>query len=178
MLAKVGDEEALGQLLVRYRSRLLNRIRRIVGEDARRHAESVDFLHTVLATGLDKFDPAKIKDEEHFLRWLTSIARNQIRSSQRKRRERALDSITQAGLRHSPEAPDDTPSRLADGAERRRMLAEALQGLGPDHRQVIEMHTFEGATMKQIAERMGRSEDAVRMLHVRAMFKIGRMIEE
>jgi RNA polymerase sigma-70 factor, ECF subfamily len=53
--------------------------------------------------------------------------------------------------------------------EEARRLEDALDGLSPDHRDVILMRKFEELSFGEIARRTGRSEDACRMLLARAM---------
>ena len=48
-------------------------------------------------------------------------------------------------------------------------LTRALEGLDPDHREVIVLRRLEELSFKEMATRLGRSEDARRMLLVRAM---------
>ena len=55
---------------------------------------------------------------------------------------------------------------LNEEAER---LGAALEALDPDHREVIVLRKLEELSFKEVAARMGRSEDACRMLLARAM---------
>ena len=45
----------------------------------------------------------------------------------------------------------------------------ALEALDPDHRDVIVLRKLEELSFREVAARMGRSEDACRMLLARAM---------
>jgi RNA polymerase sigma-70 factor (ECF subfamily) len=55
---------------------------------------------------------------------------------------------------------------LNEQAER---LGAALEALEPDYREVIVLRKLEELSFKDVAARMGRSEDACRMLLARAM---------
>ena len=59
-------------------------------------------------------------------------------------------------------------SRLIIGQDAERLEA-AIESLSQDHREVILMRKFEELTIAEIAQRIGRSEDACRMLLARAM---------
>jgi RNA polymerase sigma-70 factor (ECF subfamily) len=52
------------------------------------------------------------------------------------------------------------------------MLANYLAKLPPDYRQVLVLRHCEGLAFKEVAERMGRSAGAVRMLWLRAISQI------
>jgi RNA polymerase sigma-70 factor (ECF subfamily) len=66
------------------------------------------------------------------------------------------------------------PSQISAGRALRReerfeRLEKALRGLSPDHREVIVLARIEGLQMKEIAERLGRSNSAVKNLLLRAL---------
>jgi len=48
-------------------------------------------------------------------------------------------------------------------------VAQALESLADDHREVVRLRRFEHRTVPEIAELMGRSENAVRILYCRAL---------
>ena len=48
-------------------------------------------------------------------------------------------------------------------------LEDALDSLSPAHREVILLRKFEELSFAEIAERLGKTEDACRMLLARAM---------
>ena len=66
-------------------------------------------------------------------------------------------------------ARDPSPSGQAVASEQRLQLAEVLDRLPDDYRQVILLRNVEDLSHEQIAERMGRSVGAVRMLWLRAL---------
>lgn len=177
--ARAGEAAALDDLLERYRERLLARIRLMMGAEARRHAESMDFLQGVLLEVARDLARAEVPDEAAFLRWATRVARNNIRDHMRKRRERALESFSQTALGAlgpgSAGPADATPSRHAGSREEVEKLVEALERLSPDHRRVIELRDFEGLSCRETAREMDRpSEEAVQMLHARALARLTR----
>ncbi len=167
-----GAPAALGDLLERYRDRLLGRVRLMMGEEARKHAESMDFLQGVLLEIARDIDRADIEDEEIFLRWATRIARNNIRDHLRRRRERALESFSQSGiLARSGTSPASQAGRREDVEQ----LVEAMERLSPDHRRVIELRDFDALSYADVAREMEKpSEDAAQMLHARALARLTR----
>jgi RNA polymerase sigma factor (sigma-70 family) len=55
--------------------------------------------------------------------------------------------------------------------ELRNIALEALDRLPPDYRRVLRYSLQEHLTVKQMAERLGRSENAVKKLHGRAIVR-------
>ena len=53
--------------------------------------------------------------------------------------------------------------------EQAQQLEAALESLSPTHREVILLRKFEELPFAEIARRLGKSEDACRMLLARAM---------
>ena len=58
---------------------------------------------------------------------------------------------------------------LGSRAEETLRLAEAIERLANDHREVIVLRSLEDLPHAEVAQRMGRSEPAVRMLWMRAL---------
>ena len=54
------------------------------------------------------------------------------------------------------------------GEEAQRLEA-AIESLSPEHREVIVLRKFEELSFAEIGRRMGRTDDACRMLLARAM---------
>ena len=61
------------------------------------------------------------------------------------------------------------PSQAAAREELAQQLAEAVARLDEPHRQVIQMRRFEEMDVPEIARRLDRSENAVRILYCRAI---------
>ena len=57
------------------------------------------------------------------------------------------------------------------------VLADALAELSADYREVIVLRTLEGRGWDEVAQAMGRSPDAVRVLWARALKKLRPLIE-
>ena len=175
--ARAGDSAARGRLLERCRSPLLERIRFMMGEDARRAADSVDFVQSVLVEALQTVDDSLLVDERRLMRWLTAAARNNIRDAVRRRRERALASLTGSGS-WSVEDPAQppTPATQVEEGERLVRLAEMIEELTPEQRQVIELREFEQRTFGEIARELGGTDDRVRLVHAKALLRLGEML--
>jgi RNA polymerase sigma-70 factor, ECF subfamily len=58
------------------------------------------------------------------------------------------------------------------GREQQVLLADALERLPADYREVIILRNLEDLSYDEIAQRMGRTPGAVRMLWVRALAQL------
>ena len=62
-----------------------------------------------------------------------------------------------------------SPSVCAEQHEQELLLADTLARLPADYREVIILRNLEGLSHEEVAERMGRTPGAVRMLWLRAL---------
>ncbi len=185
---RAGERNALAELFELHRECLHGRIRLMLGTRARRHAESVDYLQglfTEIAEAALRTDSREglhpldgLNDKRSFLRWATSIARNNIRDESRRQRERALESFSRSLSGVAPlNASADTPPACVERADDLERLLEALEELRPEDRTVIELRDLEGLSYREIAERMQRpSEGAAQVLHARAVARLSHLL--
>ena len=101
-----------------------------------------------------------------FAGWLFAIARNVVADAHRRRRpegplEAAGDSVDGA----------PTPEDVAVAADDRRSVRALLAGLPADQRRVLELR-LAGLTGAEIAQALGRTVAAVKMLQLRAMTRL------
>ncbi len=113
--------------------------------------------------------------------WLRQILAHQLAHHARRyagtqkrdlKRERSLDaSLAQSSHRLGQMLPADSPSpsEIVADREEQVLLAEILDRLPADYREVLILRNLEGLTHEAIAQRMRRSVGAVRMLWVRAL---------
>jgi RNA polymerase sigma-70 factor (ECF subfamily) len=69
-------------------------------------------------------------------------------------------------------ADQSTPSEAAVQHEQAVALANALDRLSLDHREVILLRNIEGLTIPEVAARMERTLDSVKSLWARAFCKL------
>lgn len=98
-----------------------------------------------------------------FRAWLFTIAHNVVTDIYRERRP--TQPFDEA--RHDPIDPDRTPEEHAMAADDLRTIEAVLARVAPDQRRVLELR-LAGLTGREIAEVLGRSEAAVKMLQSRA----------
>jgi len=171
--ARDGSPEALGQLYDRCAGRLLAIIRLRMGRDLRARLESRDILQNTLLKSFQRLDQFEGADGPSLIAWLARIAENEIRDQadfqHRQRRDVAAGvSLDDTG---APPLAARVRSALSQAivSEETERLERALEALEPDHREVIILRKFEELSFREVAARMGRSEDACRMLLARAL---------
>ena len=164
--------EALAQVITRFQARLLARIRLMMGPAARECLESGDVLQDVFAEAIRTLREGDLEDERVFLRWVTAVARHHIVDKVRRHREESLEALS-SDLIASGEP--SIAARLT-AEERRQRLVEALEELDPVRLRVVEVRALEGRSWQQVAEDLGRSEEAVRKLFNRALIELGQRL--
>lgn len=176
--ARTGNQGALEAVVARYRGPLLERIRLMMGSNARSAADSGDFLQGLFVEILRGFDSLQRCDERSFLRWATGLARNNIRDAVRRRRELTIGQFASSLEWRPARGHGDTPSPQDNAAnlEQVDLLVDALCDMPADYRRVIELRHFEGLSFVEIGHSMQRSENAAQILHSRALVYLGELL--
>jgi RNA polymerase sigma-70 factor (ECF subfamily) len=188
-LARAGDGPALGELLERYRNYLSLLARVQIGRRIQGKLDVADLVQeTFLGVhrGVRNF---RGSTEAQFLAWLrqilVGILANQVRRYfGTKRRDVRLERDLQDDLERSSVflgshliAPQSSPSAQASRREQAVILADAMEGLPEDYREVIILRQLEGLSFPDVARRMGRTEDSVKNLWARALAKLRRALD-
>jgi RNA polymerase sigma-70 factor (ECF subfamily) len=169
--ARGGDAAAMDRLFELHFPRLTERIGLLMGPQARRVAETVDFAQIVMIDAYRAIGEFEPRGTGSFLAWLISIARNRIADALRRKREESIDTFLL-----EQQVVTDEPSDCADIDERRELLVDVMLTLGHEEREVITLRDFEGLPFAAIGERLGRSANSAQILHARAMARLGRAL--
>jgi RNA polymerase sigma-70 factor, ECF subfamily len=182
--ARAGNQEALGEVLDGYRDylRLLARVR--VGQDLRTRLDPSDLVQETLLEAQRDFQQFLGGSEGELAVWLRRIlARNladQLKYHQSQKRDIGREQPLEVLIEQAHEAlaaPLSTPSKLASRREQAVVMASAMARLPTDYREVITLRHVEGRSFDEIAAQMGRSAGAVRMLWMRALERLGEVME-
>ena len=173
-LAKGGDQTALNQLCRVYSERVRRIIRFRLNQNLRSKLDSVDVVQDVLIQALGGLKGFTYRNEGDFLRWLSRIAENKLRDifdkfhadkrDIRKEipfKEQRRNTIGAMGI--------TTPSVIMCKKEALDRLEKALDELKPEYKEVVVLKRIEGLSYAEIAERLGKSTEAVGMLLSRAI---------
>jgi RNA polymerase sigma-70 factor, ECF subfamily len=189
-LAKDGDGVALGRLLERYHNYISVLIRIQVGRRLSRKVDAEDLFQEIGLEVHRKIAMFRGASEREFLTWVRriigSILANQVRhflgtKCRDLRLERGLvEELDRSSLVLSANlvAPESSPSRQAVRREQAVILSDALQMLPEDYREVIILRHLEGLSFPDVARRMGRTEDSVKNVWVRALARLRRSLED
>ena len=169
--AKSGSPEALNQLYERCAGRLLAFIRLRLGKDLRARLESRDILQATLLKSLGHLDDLKADETRSLMAWLARIAEHEIRDCADFHHRQRRDAARDVAMDDDAPLPALTRSALSGLIldEQAQQLEAALESLTPAHREVILLRKFEELPFAEIARRLGKTEDACRMLLARAM---------
>jgi RNA polymerase sigma-70 factor, ECF subfamily len=190
VLAKAGDGAALGRLLERYRNYVGLLVRLQVGRRLKSKVDVEDLLQEIWLEIHRKIALFRGGSEREFLTWVRrligSILANQVRhylGTKRRdlRLERALaDDLDHSSLamNQSLIAAQSSPSQQAVRREQAVLLSDALQSLPDDYREVIILRQLEGLSFPDVARRLGRTEDSVKNVWLRALARLRHMLED
>ena len=180
-LAKGGDDSALNQLCEVYGERVHWIVRLRMGKELRSKLESMDVVQDVLVSALKDLGDFTYRADGDFLRWLSKVAENRLRDNIDKLHAGKRDIRKEVRLdNHGPTTEDRlfavrgpidtaTPSVIMSRKEELDELAKAMDELKPEYKEVIVLTKIEGLSYKEIAGKLGKSDEAVRKLVSRAM---------
>jgi RNA polymerase sigma-70 factor (ECF subfamily) len=175
--AREGSAPALDDLFRDIGPPLLALIRMRLGPLLRRRVESQDVLQATLLKAFSRFDQFEGTGSNSLMAWLAMIARNEVRDLAdyhgRERRDLRAE-VPIDGYAARLEADVRSLIRKLETDEQQLRLERALERLKPEHREVILLRKYEELSFEEIAQRLGRSPDACRMLLARAMAALTR----
>lgn len=147
-----------------------------------------DAAQQTLMTAFRDWGQCRATSEQQRLAWLKTILANQLAQLARRhstaqrdvRREISLDqSLARSAdrLERFLAAAAASPSAAAAKREEQARLAEVLERLPRDYRDVLVLRNLQEFTFDEIAARLGRAPGAVRMLWVRALARLRQEFE-
>jgi RNA polymerase sigma-70 factor (ECF subfamily) len=184
--AKLGSRSSFGRLLEAYENYLTLLARAQIGAHLRGKVDPGDLVQETFLEASRQFPNFRGQSEPELLAWLRRILAGQLALAVRKflgtkardaRLERQLalqlDNSSHA-LERGIAAPGSSPSHAAASREQTLLLSQALERLPEDYREIIILRHLENLPFADAAQRMGRSEDSVQKLWVRALARLRR----
>lgn len=185
LIRQVRDNEpgAREQMFDRYQGYLQVLARSQLGRHLRGKCDASDIVQMTLLEAHRDFGTFQGTHEPELLAWLRrilshnlfNVARHNTAQQRDVNREVSLDQV-RAGVEHSSvalarglAADTPSPSQLAAKREDALRLADALSQLPEDYQTVLLLRVFEELPAEEVAQRMGRTAGAVRMLQMRAL---------
>lgn len=105
--------------------------------------------------------------------WLLAIARFKALSALRKRPEEALDDDKAAAIEDSADNPEVT----AQKKDKSEILRKCLEGLSPDHREIIDLVYYHEKSVEEVAEIVGIPEATVKTRMFYARKKLSELLK-
>ena len=167
--------------------KLLARLR--IGQALQAKLDESDLVQETLLYAWRTFETFRGETEAELMEWLRSILASTTAGHLRHYRTAKRDLTLERQLQHQ----FDQSSQLLDGAlldrgaspsqnavrrERARQLADAIEQLPPDHREVIILRHLEGLTLVEIADRLGQSANSIQKLWTRALVKLHELLKD
>jgi RNA polymerase sigma-70 factor (ECF subfamily) len=182
--ARADGGAAQGQLLDQYRNYLTLLARVHIGRQLQGKADAADVVQETFLEAHRAFPAFRGRSEGEFVRWLRQILATTLAHLVRRylgtqardvRLERQLAEELDASSRvldRGLAAPEDSPSQQAVVKEQAVLLADAMEQLPEDYREVLTLRHLEALTFPEVARRMNRSVDSVEKLWVRALGRL------
>ncbi len=185
-LARLATDPALGRRLETYRDYLTLLARTQVGRRLRGKVDPADVVQETFLHAVRDFGQFRGSSDRELAGWLRQILAARLADQVRRycgtrRRDVRLERALQAELDQSSQvldrglaAPHSSPSERAARGEQAAWLAQALERLPEDYREVLVLHHLEGCDFPEVALRMRRSVEAVKKLWARALAPLRR----
>jgi RNA polymerase sigma-70 factor (ECF subfamily) len=183
-LARNGDRTALGALLELYRRYLLLLARLQIGRRLQGKVDPADLVQETFLDAHRGFGRFAGRTEAELVSWLRQILVGTLANLLRRylgtqARDIRLERDLAAELEHSSRVLDSgllargsSPSQRAVAREQAVLLADALERLPDDYREVIILRHLEGLPFAEVARRMDRSVDGAKKLWPRALARL------
>lgn len=181
--AIAGDADALGPLLDRYRPLLRARARESLPPQVLARIDESDVVQQTCLLVVRQLDQLRGRTVSEFVAWLLQVHQHNLlnmveyhRGAARRRIAREQPGA-EAAVAHLP-GRLTSPSQKAVRGERRRLLEDCISRLPNSQSDAVRMRFLEEASLAEIAERMGRSEEAVAGLLKRGMAHLKRLLRD
>jgi len=187
--AQGGDDDAREELFGRYAVRVLEIARMRLGKKLRLSVESTDIRQGAVAEALRRLSDFEMRDDSSLIRWLAKLVESEIRakaSYYRALKRSAvptvpMESADSGGERRTIPLPSPlpTPSVEIGRAETADAVRDCIEELPERYREVILLRDYAGCSWEAVAEDTGTpSANSARMVHSRALAKLGRLLRE
>jgi len=181
--AQHRESGAVEQLLVRHLPGLEAFVRLRMGAALRSLMSAPDLVQSVCREVLEDLGDFEFRGEAPFRHWLFVRAENKLREKHRyhraeKRDHQKLEPMTDVGRAASVYQTLCTPTRELALQESMRAVETAFDQLPDDYREAITLHKLCGLSHAEIAQRMGKSEGAVRNLVYRGISRLALLVDD
>jgi RNA polymerase sigma-70 factor (ECF subfamily) len=186
--ARAGEAEPLGRLLEMYRGYLTLLARLQIDRRLQGKIDAADLVQDTFLEAHRDFVQFRGATEGELVAWLRRILASNVANVVRhyrgtRRRDVCLERRLAVELDESSRdldrglaAKQSSPSQQAIRREQAVLLADALDQLPADYREVIILRQLEGLSFPEVARRMERTLDSVKNLWARALARLSRLL--
>lgn len=173
ILAKNGDEDALGKLLDQHRDQLRRLAESELSQKLSKRVDASDVVQQTYLSVCKKVEQFHGENIEEFVAWIFQIHRHNIKDAARQHvtvAKRNVD-LEQSGIVEvvATGHEESTPSQNAIRNEESLQLVEMIEKLPPDQSRAVHMRHIENKTLSEIASELDRSTQAVASLLKRGL---------
>ncbi len=161
-----GDAEAFGQLYDRY----VDTVYRFVYYRLGDRTQAEDLTSETFLRALRRISTVHEQGRD-IGAWLVTIARNLVLDHVKSAQYRLCVPTEEIVEAHLEQAGDTTEAAVLAGIDQRALL-EAVRLLSPEQQESIVLRFFQGLSLAETAEVMGRNAGAVKALQHRAMQRL------
>ena len=167
-----GNTEAFGELVQRYRDRLLSAMVTIV----RCPADAEDIVQDALVQAYTKL--ASFQGKSSFYTWIYRISVNMALSRSRYRRVRASVEQTRDIASEDPPDPNESPETRMMRDEHATQIKRAFDSLRKDQRVILILRGVDGCDYQTIAHKMELNPGTVRSRLHRARTQLREQLDD
>ena len=166
----MGDGTAFDALTERFQERVRENIALQLRPESGVPLDVEEVLQETFVKAFKSLGRFEWQNEDSFYLWLCGIARNVMLIQRKKaRRERRLEFPEQLA------GSGTSPSRMMRRRERMDRLEIALSKLSPEYREALRLSRLKGLRVKEIAQRMNRTECSVSHLLARGTMELKKL---
>jgi RNA polymerase sigma-70 factor (ECF subfamily) len=167
--AKSGDSRSFADLYDHY----LPPIYRFIYMKVSHREEAEDLTHEIFLSAWQNLDRYRSRGFP-FSSWLYQIARNRVIDFYRTKKKHLPIESVDAELAGS----NDVLEVIADEALSMKLVREVINELSPDYQDVLLMKFMEELSHAEIAQIMGKSAGAVRLIQHRALQELRKRLKK
>ena len=186
--ARWDSDSSLGRRLEAHRDYLTILARMQIGQRLQGKVDPTDVVQETYLHAVRDVAQFRGSSDKELAGWLRQILAARLADLVRRYcgtqgRDVRLEQTLQVELDQSSQALDQelvapltSPSRQAIRHEQASWLAQALERLPEDYREVLVLHHLQECDFPEVARRMGRSVEAVKKLWARALARLRRSV--
>jgi RNA polymerase sigma-70 factor, ECF subfamily len=188
---RTGDGDALAEFMNARRPQLMAFIDRRLGSALRRKIEPDDLFQEVSAEAIRSLRDIDLGERDPF-NWLCQVAERRIIDAHRRffgsqkrdaGREVSLNaggggstSTSRPGLINLLVASMTSASQAFSRDQKQMRLLAALEKLPEEHREALRLRYIDGLPSKEIADKLGKTDGAVRVMLTRSLAKLQQIL--